>query len=235
MTNKKALILGATGMVGTQLVKELGKSKIYSEIHLLTRRALKLADPICVGHVVDFGNLSKYADLFKVTDVFICLGTTIKKAKSKEAFRKVDYDYVIEAARLAKTSNVEKILVITAMGANSKSKFFYSRVKGDVEGTLQHLALNTVHIFRPSLLLGERKEFRAGEKISGLLSTFAKFVFVGPLRPYRAIEANKVAAAMYVAAQTTAKGYHFYDSAEIEELAQRVTINSDHPDKIVKK
>jgi uncharacterized protein YbjT (DUF2867 family) len=163
------------------------------------------------------------------------LGTTIKKAKSKEAFRKVDYDYVIEAARLAKTSNVEKILVITAMGANSKSKFFYSRVKGDVEGTLQHLALNTVHIFRPSLLLGERKEFRAGEKISGLLSAFAKFVFVGPLRPYRAIKANKVAAAMYVAAQTTAKGYHFYDSAEIEELAQRVTINSDHPDKIVKK
>ncbi|WP_350298898.1 NAD(P)H-binding protein [Peribacillus frigoritolerans] len=222
MTNKTALILGATGVVGTQLVKEMSNSNKYSEIHLLTRREMKFAEPKCTGHVVDFDNLSQYAYLFNVTDVFICLGTTIKKAKSKEAFRKVDYDYIIEAAKMAKTSNVEKLLVITAMGANSKSKFFYSRVKGDVEGTLQHLELNTVHIFRPSLLLGEREEFRAGEKISGLLSNFAKFVFVGPLRPYRAIEANKVAAAMYAAAQTTAKGYHFYNSDEIEKLAQRV-------------
>ncbi|MFE4811617.1 NAD(P)H-binding protein [Peribacillus simplex] len=216
MTNKTALILGATGLVGTQLVKELSDSKIYSEIHLLTRSEMKITDAKCIGHVVDFDNLSKYADLFKVSDVFICLGTTIKKAKSKEAFRKVDYDYVIEAAKMAKTANVEKLLVITAMGANSKSKFFYSRVKGDVEGTLQHLELNTVHIFRPSLLLGERKEFRAGEKISGLISTFAKYVFVGPIRSYRAIEANKVAAAMYTAAQTAVKGYHFYNSDEIE-------------------
>ncbi|CAH0138348.1 NAD(P)H-binding protein [Peribacillus sp. Bi134] len=222
MTNKTALILGATGVVGTQLVKQLSNSKIYSEIHLLTRREMKFTEPKCTGHVVDFDNLSQYAYLFNVTDVFICLGTTIKKAKSKEAFRKVDYDYIIEAAKMAKTSNVEKLLVITAMGANSKSKFFYSRVKGDLEGTLQRLEMNTVHIFRPSLLLGEREEFRAGEKISGLLSTFVKFVFVGPLRPYRAIEANKVAAAMYAAAQTTAKGYHFYNSHEIEKLAQRV-------------
>ncbi|MGE1103053.1 NAD(P)H-binding protein [Peribacillus simplex] len=225
MNNKTALILGATGLVGTQLVKELSNSKIYSEIHLLTRNEMKITDTKCKGHVVDFDNLSKYADLFKVSDVFICLGTTIKKAKSKESFRKVDYDYVIEAAIMAKTANVEKLLVITAMGANSKSSFFYSRVKGDVEGTLQQLELNTVHIFRPSLLLGERQEVRKGEKISGLISTFAKYVFVGPIRPYRAIEANKVAAAMYAAAQTTAKGYHFYNSDEIEKLAQRETIN----------
>ncbi|MGE7906455.1 NAD(P)H-binding protein [Peribacillus sp. NPDC094092] len=225
MNNKTALVLGATGLVGTQLVKELSNSKIYSEIHLLTRSEKKFNEPKCIGHVVDFDNLSKYADLFKVSDVFICLGTTIKKARSKEAFRKVDYDYVIEATKMAKSANAEKLLVITAMGANSKSKFFYSRVKGDVEGTLQHLELNTVHIFRPSLLLGERKEFRAGEKISGLISTFAKYVFVGPMRPYRAIEANKVAAAMYTAAQMTGKGYHFYHSYEIEKLAQRGTIN----------
>lgn len=221
MTNKTALILGATGVVGTQLVKEISNSKIYKEIHLLTRREMKFPEPKCTGHVVDFENLSKYADLFNVTDVFICLGTTIKNAKSKEAFRKVDYDYVIEAAKMAKASDVEKLLVITAMGADSKSKFFYSRVKGDVEGTLQHLKLNSVQIFRPSLLIGERKEFRAGEKISGMLSSFAKFLFVGPLRPYRAIEANKVAAAMYAAAQTTARGYHFYNSDEIEKLATK--------------
>ncbi|MFJ7992053.1 NAD-dependent epimerase/dehydratase family protein [Peribacillus frigoritolerans] len=112
MTNKTALILGATGVVGTQLVKEISNSKIHSEIHLLTRREMKFTEPKCIG----FDNLSKYADLFKVTDVFICLGTTIKKAKAKEAFRKIDYDYVIEAAKMAKTSIVKELLVITAMG-----------------------------------------------------------------------------------------------------------------------
>ncbi|MFE4352797.1 oxidoreductase [Peribacillus butanolivorans] len=221
MTIKTALILGATGVVGTHLVKELSKSNNYKEIYLLTRREIESKEPNCEVHVVEFDNLVRYADLFNVTDVFICLGTTIKKAKSKEAFRKVDFEFVIEAAKMAKASNVEKFLVITAMGANSKSKFFYSRVKGDVEGTLQQLELNSVHIFRPSLLLGERKEFRAGEKISGMIGSFAKFLFVGPLRPYRAIEANKVAAAMYVAAQKPTQGYHFYNSDEIEKLTTR--------------
>ncbi|MFE0507584.1 NAD(P)H-binding protein [Peribacillus butanolivorans] len=221
MTIKTALILGATGVVGTHLVKELSNSNNYKEIHLLTRREIESKEPNCEVHVVEFDNLVRYADLFNVTDVFICLGTTIKKAKSKEAFRKVDYEFVIEAAKMAKASNVEKFLVITAMGANSKSKFFYSRVKGDVEGTLQQLELNSVHIFRPSLLLGERKEFRAGEKISGMIGSIARFLFVGPLRPYRAIEANKVAAAMYAAAQKQTLGYHFYNSDEIEKLTTR--------------
>lgn len=224
MTNKTALVLGATGLVGTQLVKEIINSEIYKEVHLLTRRKMECKEPKCKVHIADFDKLSNYADSFNVTDVFICLGTTIKKAKSKEAFCKVDFEYVIEAAKVAKTSNVEKLLVITAMGANSKSKFFYSRVKGDVEGALQQLEMNSVHIFRPSLLLGERKEYRAGEKISGMLSSFTKFLFVGPLRPYRAIEAKNVAAAMYAAAQTKNLGYHYYNSDEIEKLAQGVSI-----------
>ncbi|KWW17358.1 MULTISPECIES: NAD-dependent epimerase/dehydratase family protein [Peribacillus] len=216
---KMALVLGATGVVGTQLVKQLSNSHVYDEIHLLTRRHVDMHEPNCTVHIVDFDRLSTFAHLFNVTDVFICLGTTIKKAKSKEAFRKVDYTYVMEAAKMAKSCDVEKLLVITAMGANSKSAFFYSRVKGDVEGGLQQLAMNSVHIFRPSLLLGEREEFRAGEKISGMLSSIAQFIFIGPLRPYRAIQAKKVAAAMYAAAQTSPQGFHIHRSDEIEKLA----------------
>ncbi|MFJ7756071.1 NAD(P)H-binding protein [Peribacillus muralis] len=219
---KTAMVLGATGIVGTQLVKQLSKSDIYKEIHLLTRRNVEINEPNCMLHTVDFERLSSFAHLFNVTDVFICLGTTIKKAKSKEAFRKVDYDYVMEAARIAKSCNVEKILVITAMGANSKSAFFYSRVKGDVEVGLQQLGLKSVHIFRPSLLLGDRDEFRAGEKVSGLLISTAQFIFIGPLRPYRAIEAKKVAAAMYAAAQTSTAGLHIHPSDDIEKLADSI-------------
>lgn len=151
--------------------------------------------------------------------MFICLGTTIKKAKTKEAFRKVDYEYVVEAGKLANAAKVENVLVISAMGADSKSKFFYSRVKGEMEETLKQLELNSLHIFRPSLLLGERNELRIGEKVSGKLISIFKFLLIGPLRPYRAIHAKKVATAMSVAAQSLSTGTNVYHSNEIEKLA----------------
>ena len=218
MTKKTALVLGATGVVGTQLVNVLSTNENYEAIHMLTRKELKYKNPTCKVHIVDFDNLEQYADLFRVHDVFICLGTTIKKAKTKEAFRKVDYDYVVEAGKLAKSAGVRNLLVISAMGADSSSKFFYSRVKGDMEETLKQLKLNSLHIFRPSLLLGERNELRIGEKISGQLSSAFKFLLIGPLRPYRAIQAKTVATAMSIAAQSRSTGNQVYHSNEIESL-----------------
>ena len=218
MTKKTALVLGATGVVGTQLVNGLSTNENYEAIHLLTRKELRYKNPTCKVHIVDFDNLEQYADLFRVHDVFICLGTTIKKAKTKEAFRKVDYDYVVEAGKLAKSAGVRNLLVISAMGADSSSKFFYSRVKGDMEETLKQLKLNSLHIFRPSLLLGERNELRIGEKISGKLSSAFKFLLIGPLRPYRAIQAKTVATAMSIAAQSRSTGNQVYHSNEIESL-----------------
>ncbi|MGE7602874.1 NAD-dependent epimerase/dehydratase family protein [Peribacillus sp. NPDC097675] len=218
MTKKTALILGATGVVGTQLINVLSTNKNYETIHLLSRREFDFKDPICELHIVNFDNLEQYVDLFYVNDVFICLGTTIKKAKTKEAFRKVDYDYVIEAGKLAKVVNVDNLLVISAMGADVKSKFFYSRVKGEMEETLKQLKLNSLHIFRPSILLGDRSELRIGEKVTGTLSSFFKFLLIGPLRPYRAIRAKTVATAMSIAAQSSSTGNHVYHSNEIEKL-----------------
>ena len=218
MTKKTALVLGATGVVGTQLVNVLSTNENYEAIHMLTRKELKYKNPTCKVHIVDFDNLEQYADLFRVHDVFICLGTTIKKAKTKEAFRKVDYDYVVEAGKLAKSAGVRNLLVISAMGADSSSKFFYSRVKGDMEETLKQLKLNSLHIFRPSLLLGERNELRIGEKISGQLSSAFKYLLIGPLRPYRAIQAKTVATAMSIAAQSRSTGNQVYHSNEIESL-----------------
>ena len=218
MTKKTALVLGATGVVGTQLVNVLSTNENYEAIHLLTRKELRYKNPTCKVHIVDFDNLEQYADLFRVHDVFICLGTTIKKAKTKEAFRKVDYDYVVEAGKLAKSAGVRNLLVISAMGADSSSKFFYSRVKGEMEETLKQLKLNSLHIFRPSLLLGERNELRIGEKISGQLSSAFKYLLIGPLRPYRAIQAKTVATAMSIAAQSRSTGNQVYHSNEIESL-----------------
>ena len=215
-----ALIMGASGLVGRELVKILSQQKKYKRIHLLVRKSVEIPDTACEQHIIDFNQLTHYSELFQVTDVYCCLGTTIKKAKTKEAFRKVDFEYPIEAAKLAVAAGVEKFLIITSMGANPESTFFYNRVKGEVEESLTKFGLKSLHIFRPSLLLGERGEFRIGERIaakaSGVLGTFMK----GPLRPYKAIQARTVAAAMLTVASFGKNGVHTYPSQEIEQLAK---------------
>lgn len=218
-SNKKsALVLGATGLIGKELVKILSESGQYEKIQLLVRRPIELESKICVEHIVDFERLHNYDELFRVTDVFCCLGTTIKKAKTKEAFRKVDYEYPVEAAKLAKKNGAEKFLIVTAMGANSKSRIFYNRVKGEVEDDIRKVNLPSLHIFRPSLLLGERQEFRVGEKLAEKASVVLNKLMVGPLRPYRGIQAKKVAAAMAVTAQASKKGEHIYPSHKIDAM-----------------
>jgi uncharacterized protein YbjT (DUF2867 family) len=219
MDNKKsALVIGASGLIGKELVNILLQQDKYDKIHLLVRRPISIEDEVCVPHVVNFDELHTYHKLFNVSDVFCCLGTTMKKAKSKEAFRKVDFEYPIEAAKLAKECGVEKFLIVTAMGANSKSLFFYNQVKGDVEETLRKLNLPSVHIFRPSLLLGEREEYRFGEQLAEKASVLFNAIMVGPLRPYRAIKAKKVAAAMAAVAHSNKTGTNVYLSHEIDRM-----------------
>lgn len=217
--NKKtALVIGATGLIGRELVKILIDQKNYDKIHLLVRRPVNFTNKNCEIHVVDFDNLPAYQELFKVNDVFCTLGTTIKKAKTKEAFRKVDYDYPIETAKLSKKMGVEKLLIVTAMGADAGSRIFYNRVKGEVEESLIKLGLSSLHIFRPSLLLGEREEFRLGEKIAENASNVLNKIMIGPLRPYRAIHGKTVASAMAAAANSRKTTINIYRSDEIEKM-----------------
>jgi len=219
MTQKTALVLGATGVVGTELVKILIATKTYQTINLITRRPIDITDQTIKQHVIEFDQLHNYGDVFQVHDVFICLGTTIKAAKTKAAFRKVDYEYVVEATKLAKQAESEKVLLITATGANPKAHAFYSRVKGEVEETLKSMQLNSLHIFQPSLLLGDRKEFRLGEAVMGKASKLLTKIMIGPLRPYRPIQAKTVASAMAKTAQTNTQGIYVYPSYQIERIA----------------
>ncbi|MDQ0971067.1 uncharacterized protein YbjT (DUF2867 family) [Neobacillus niacini] len=218
VNKKTALVLGATGLIGNELVQLLSENGHYQKVHLLVRRPIEVESKVCEIHLVDFNNLHHYHELFQVTDVFCCLGTTIKVAKTKEAFRVVDYEYPVEAAKLAKENGAEKFLIVSSMGADTKSLFFYSRVKGEVEETLSRLNIPSLHIFRPSLLLGKREEFRLGEKLAEKASGMLNKVMIGPLRQYRGIQARKVAAAMAVAAQSNKKGKHIYLSHEIDSM-----------------
>lgn len=217
---KKGLILGASGLVGQEVVKLLLQDNSYDQVILIVRRRLALEHPKCEQVVIaDFDQLKDLAPYFQVTNVFCCLGTTIKLAKSKDAFRKVDYEYPIVAAQLAAQYDVHRFLIISAMGANPKSSIFYNRVKGEVEEALQKLNMKAVHIFRPSLLLGEREEFRLGEKIAAVLSPVWNILCRGPLRQYRAIRARNVAKAMVRIGDSPSSGVHTYLSHDIEEIA----------------
>ena len=217
---KTALILGATGLIGKELVKIISENEQYDKILLLVRKSFEINNERCEIQIVNFDELHEYSELFQVNDVFCCLGTTIKKAKTKEAFRKVDYEYPVEAAKLAKKNGVEKFLIVSAMGADANSRIFYNRVKGELEETLKKLNLPSLQIFRPSLLLGNREEFRLGEKIAEKASGFLNFIMIGPLRPYRGIQAKKVADAMVVIAQSNKKGTVIYPSNEIDRMVQ---------------
>ncbi|MEW9050649.1 MAG: NAD-dependent epimerase/dehydratase family protein [Neobacillus sp.] len=214
--HKTALVLGATGLVGSELVKILLEKQNYEKIILLVRKRIPIEHDMIEQHVIDFEQLSEYKELFKASNIFCCLGTTIKKAKTKMAFRKVDFTYPLEAASFSKEMGAEKYLIVTAMGANAKSYFFYNQVKGEVEEALRDLDLPSLHIFRPSLLLGKREEFRFGEKVAETASSVLNTLLVGPLRPYRGIHAKKVAEAMAVVAESSKTGNHVYLSNEID-------------------
>jgi len=219
MIGKSALLVGASGLVGGELLNCLLTSSEYSKVLILVRKPLGLKHPKLEELLIEFDELARYSDCFKVNDVFCCLGTTIKKAGSQEAFKKVDVEYPLEIARLAKDMRAEKFLIISSLGANPKSSVFYSRMKGLLEERLKEIGMNSLQIFQPSLLLGNRKEIRYGESVSSFLLKGVSFVFVGTLKKYKPIDAKTVATGMYKAAQTNSQGIHTYLSNQIEEMA----------------
>jgi len=187
MTGKSALLAGASGLVGNELLTVLLSAGEYSKVIVLVRKPLGILNPKLEEKVINFEELAQHKNSFKVNDVFCCLGTTIKKAKSQEAFKKVDVDYPLEMARLAQEMQSERFLIISAMGANPDSSIFYSRMKGLVEQKLKESDIKSVHIFRPSLLLGNRKEFRFGEVVSSFFMKGLSFLFFGSLKKYAPI------------------------------------------------
>lgn len=221
MSQKTALIAGATGLTGSHLVKILLEHPAYNKIYVLVRRPLDIEHPKLEQIRVHFSRLEDYKDYFQVDEVFCCLGTTIKKAGSQKAFRTVDYDYPTALGALAKSADVQKFLVISAMGADAGSNIFYNRVKGQMEDRLKKLELPALHIFRPSLLLGDRKEFRFGEKAASLLAPAVSPLLRGGMAKYKPIQAEQVAQAMCAAAQTDNDGVQLYPSDKISEMSKQ--------------
>ena len=163
---KTAVVAGASGLVGSALIKRLTGTAEYGQIHILVRKELDLVHPKLVQHIVVFDQLESCNFGFRADDAYCTLGTTISKAGSKNAFIRVDRDYVCSFAEMAKDIGVTGFFVVSSMGANPASAIFYNKIKGLMEGDLNKIGFPRLGIFRPSLLLGPRKEKRAGEKFA---------------------------------------------------------------------
>jgi uncharacterized protein YbjT (DUF2867 family) len=208
--SRTALVAGPTGLVGRLLVKRLLKNAQYSRVVVLTRRASGPHDPKLVEVLTDYDNLKKLKAEIAVDDVFCCLGTTMRKAGSRAAFERVDYHMVVDVARATKAAGAKQFLMVSAVGASMKSPAFYSRVKAQTEKAVSDLGFEAVHIMRPSLLLGPREERRIAEDIAQRLAPLVAPLFVGPLKKYRPVEADQVAAAMERMALGAHKGAHIH-------------------------
>ena len=217
--SRTALLIGATGLVGGHCLDLLLRDEAYESVVALGRRKLTHEHAKLVQHVIDFERLSDHADLIRAHDVFCCLGTTIKRAGSQEAFYKVDFEYTREVARLAKENGAAQFLLVSSLGANAGSRVFYNRVKGEVEEAISRLSFEAVQIFRPSLLLGERAEFRFGERVAEKFSSIFSFLFIGALKKYRPVHARTVAQAMVSVAKEQPAGVNIFESDRIRAMA----------------
>lgn len=215
---KTALIAGASGLVGSELLKILIANDVYETIHLLSRKPLEIKSSKIIEHIINFDELDRFEPNTKIDHIFCTLGTTIKKAKTKENFKKVDYDYVLELGKKAEQWNTEKFLMVSSLGANAKSRIFYSRVKGEIEQALINHSLNQLFIFRPSLLFGNRKEHRAGEQTAIHVYKIIDPLFFGPFKKYKGIEAKQVAKGMINAALQNDDSFRIFESDEIQNF-----------------
>lgn len=213
---KTALIAGATGLIGTSLLRYLLESNEYQKVITLARRHSVTAHPKLDEQLIDFSQLGDFSTNGKVDDIFCCLGTTIKKAGSKHAFTKVDYTYVQELGKWAEKNSCNHFSVVSSVGAKATSSNFYLRTKGQMEKAINRLSIPSIHIFRPSLLLGQRNEFRLSEKLSGKIMTIFNPLMKGQLRKYRAIQAHDIAQAMYNQAQKNIKGVIVFEGEKIK-------------------
>ncbi|HEX7150763.1 MAG TPA: oxidoreductase [Thermoanaerobaculia bacterium] len=205
---RRVLLLGSTGLVGRELLTMLLDDPTISHVTTIVRRASGVPHPKLAEHVIPMTELDRHASLFAVDQIFCALGTTIKVAGSQEAFRFVDHDLPVTAARLGRANGATHYLLVSALGANASSRIFYNRVKGETERDVIAAGFPSVTIAQPSLLLGDRKERRLGEDLA------KPFGWLMPPK-YKPIHVRDVARALVEAARVNAPGVRVLESREM--------------------
>lgn len=214
---RTALLIGGTGLVGSHCLTQLLRDPAYTRVVALVRRPLPLSDAKLEARVVEFDRVVD-TDVPRADDVYCTLGTTIRRAGSRQAFRRVDHDYVVALAQRSAERGATQFMLVSSVGADPRSSVFYSRVKGETERDVAAVPFRAVHVLRPSFLVGERSEHRPLERASIRLFSALAPVLVGPVRKYRPIPAEVVARAMVALAHREERGMHVHESDRIAEL-----------------
>lgn len=214
---KTAIVIGATGLTGAQLVNQLLKDSRFEKIKVFVRKTTGIVHQKLQEHIVDFNKPETFKDLVRGDVLYSAMGTTLKSAGSKEAQYVVDYTYQYNMAKMAATNGVSALVLVSSAGANTSSSIFYSRIKGELERDVQLLQFKSIHIFRPGMLAGPRKEHRGGEKIGiAVMNLVSKIPGLGALKP---ILGAQVAQAMINATFKHDVGIYTYSLGEVFKLA----------------
>ena len=210
-----ALVLGATGFTGRKLTERLLADNTFFRVSVLSRNSTGISHAKLEERIIDFDQLDSKVIPDGVDLVYCCLGSTIKKAKTKRNFRRIDYSYVTQLAELCRNKGVKYFHLISSIGANPQSIFFYQKVKGEVEEYLKGLQFESLVIYRPSVIYGGRKEFRLFESFAAWISRNFKFLFVGKLQRILAITGDQLAACMHNRSKQNQPGVTVIESEEI--------------------
>jgi uncharacterized protein YbjT (DUF2867 family) len=219
MELRTAIVFGATGMVGNILLEELINSADYSVIKIFVREPTGISEPKVQEIITDVSDPASYSAEITGDDIFICLGTTIKKAGSVANMEKIDRDLPVQIAGLARKNGIKNIAVVSSIGAAKTSRNYYLRIKGEMETGILKLDFDNTVIVRPSMLLGERKERRRGEMVGKVVMKTFQPVLIGKLLKYRAIHAGDVARAMILIMQKK-REKNIFESDELQKIAR---------------
>tara|TARA_B100001173_G_scaffold298442_1_gene296051 strand:- start:157 stop:807 length:651 start_codon:yes stop_codon:yes gene_type:complete len=212
---KSAIVVGSTGLVGKHLINTLINSNIFDRVTALVRSPYFKDYKNIEEIVLDFNKEDPFGSLKKANHVFCCLGSTIRKAGSKKAFKFVDFDLPVLFAKWAEQNNCETFSLVSSLGADSKSKMFYNKTKGEIENEIKKFSFSKTQIFRPSLIMGKRNEFRPGELLGKGIFTLLNPLMVGTLKKYKAIHAKDIAQGMVGHLSKNQYGVKVIESNEI--------------------
>lgn len=221
---KKAIIVGASGLIGSKLLAILSTQPDYAEILVIGRKKIRTSNTKVTQLVIDFEYLDHYTNSITGDVLFCCMGTTKSLTPNLTEYRKIDHDYPVKLGEIALKNRINEYHFVSAIGANSESSNFYTRMKGDTEDDLKKIGLKSLHIYEPSILIGHRKKSRPLERIAALVMRIINPLLVGRLKKYMAIAASDVAIAMYKQSLKNKRGVFIYTSDIINKKREYLHI-----------